>query len=315
MKQLLLSLLAVTFAGMVSAQIANCTELFFSEYVEGTGNNKALEIYNPTSQAISLNDYRMSRYDNGSTSPNYVSFPTGTTVPARGVLVVVLDKRDPNGTGNEVPVDPALQALADVFLCPVYTVNKMMYFNGNDAVTLEKFSNGAIVDMIGKIGQDPGNGWNDDEDAGFMQTEYWDPNHWTYNNTMIRKGSVKKGMENIPEFFNPSIEWDTVGVNVFANLRSHACDCNPQSVDQSSPQTVLVMYPNPVANSAITLQSSKTISKVEVFNVIGQHVLSVNYDGSMAKVQVDLKGMNSGLYIAKVLYTDNTSTTRKFQIR
>jgi hypothetical protein len=316
MKQLLLSLIALAFAGITTAQISPCTELFFSEYVEGTGNNKALEIYNPTNQPVSLNDYRMSRYDNGSTSPNYVSFPAGTTVPARGVLVVVLDKRDPNGTGNEVPVDPALQALADIFLCPVYTVNKMMYFNGNDAVSLERFSNGAIVDMIGKIGQDPGYGWNDDEDAGFMQTEFWDPNHWTYNNTMVRKRSVKKGMENIPASFNPSVEWDTLGVNVFDSLRSHTCDCNISNIQNpNSVQPLLVMYPNPVVNQAITLQSSKTIGRVEIFNVIGQHILTVNYDGSMAKVQVDLRGMNSGLYIAKVSYTDNTSTTRKFQIR
>jgi hypothetical protein len=301
---------------MAMAQITPCTELFFSEYVEGTGNNKALEIYNPTNSAISLNDYRMSRYDNGSTSANYVSFPAGTTVPARGVLVVVLDKRDPNGTGNEVPVDPALQALADVFLCPVYTVNKMMYFNGNDAVSLEKFSNGAIVDMIGKIGQDPGYGWNDDEDTGYMQTEFWDANHWTYNNTMIRKPTVRKGMENIPAFFNPAIEWDTVGVNVFTNLRSHTCDCTPSSIDNQNPaQALLIMYPNPAVNSSITLQSSKTIGKVEVYNVIGQHMLSVNYDGSMAKVQMDLKGLNNGLYVAKISYTDNTSTTRKFQIK
>jgi predicted extracellular nuclease len=51
----------------LSAQ-GNCTELFISEYVEGWSNNKALEIYNPTSQAINLSGYFVSRYSNGSTS-------------------------------------------------------------------------------------------------------------------------------------------------------------------------------------------------------------------------------------------------------
>ncbi|MEZ5197478.1 MAG: hypothetical protein R2764_14105 [Bacteroidales bacterium] len=34
----------------ISAQ----TDLFFSEYIEGSGNNKGVEIYNPTDQAIDL---------------------------------------------------------------------------------------------------------------------------------------------------------------------------------------------------------------------------------------------------------------------
>jgi len=33
------------------------TELFFSEYVEGSGNNKALEIYNGTSGSVDLSTY------------------------------------------------------------------------------------------------------------------------------------------------------------------------------------------------------------------------------------------------------------------
>ena len=46
----------------------DCSELFFSEYVEGSSNNKALEIYNPTTQAIDLGSYTIGRYSNGSAS-------------------------------------------------------------------------------------------------------------------------------------------------------------------------------------------------------------------------------------------------------
>ena len=45
---------------------AQCDELFISEYVEGSGNNKALEIYNPTASAIDLSGYRIERFSNGS---------------------------------------------------------------------------------------------------------------------------------------------------------------------------------------------------------------------------------------------------------
>ena len=40
-KNLLLAVAAFSTAGALSAQ---CNELFISEYVEGTGNNKAIEI-------------------------------------------------------------------------------------------------------------------------------------------------------------------------------------------------------------------------------------------------------------------------------
>ena len=36
-------------------------DLFFSEYVEGWANNKALEIYNPTPNTIDLSNYSISR--------------------------------------------------------------------------------------------------------------------------------------------------------------------------------------------------------------------------------------------------------------
>ena len=47
-----------------------CADLFFSEYVEGTGQSKALEIYNPTSSPINLGDYSIERYPNGLMTPS-----------------------------------------------------------------------------------------------------------------------------------------------------------------------------------------------------------------------------------------------------
>jgi hypothetical protein len=50
------------------AMFGQCDQLFISEYVEGYANNKALEIYNPTSEAILLSDYSVVRFSNGSTN-------------------------------------------------------------------------------------------------------------------------------------------------------------------------------------------------------------------------------------------------------
>ena len=54
-------LLLAAVAGAPPAHAAPPTELFFSEYVEGSSNNKALEIYNGTGDAIDLADRRLQR--------------------------------------------------------------------------------------------------------------------------------------------------------------------------------------------------------------------------------------------------------------
>ena len=46
-----------------------CEDLIISEYVEGTSNNKALEVHNPTPFDIDLTPYVMEVYNNGATEP------------------------------------------------------------------------------------------------------------------------------------------------------------------------------------------------------------------------------------------------------
>lgn len=78
---------------MASAQ---CDDLFFSEYVEGYANNKGLEIYNPTGQAVNLSDYAIARASNGSTAPasnQIISLPD-VMLESNDVFVVVVDLRD-----------------------------------------------------------------------------------------------------------------------------------------------------------------------------------------------------------------------------
>ena len=63
---------------------------------------------------------------------------------------------------------------------PDFGVSNTMYFNGNDAITLEKGSD--IIDIFGKVGENPGEAWGDENGA-------W----WTKDQTLIRKSSVMGG--------------------------------------------------------------------------------------------------------------------------
>lgn len=103
MQKLLLSICVVLLS---IGAFAQCDELFISGYVEGYGNNRALEIYNPTNAAIDLSAYSVGRFSNGDAAPNLFE---GIQLPADMIdpydtYTVVLDKRDSLGSGFETPV-------------------------------------------------------------------------------------------------------------------------------------------------------------------------------------------------------------------
>ena len=84
----------------------DCSDLFISKYVEGSYNNKALEIYNPTSNDITLDGaYDLVRYSNGAgesieSDIQYVQ-PLSGIVPAYGTFIALLDRQDSLGTGYD----------------------------------------------------------------------------------------------------------------------------------------------------------------------------------------------------------------------
>ena len=99
MRSLILSLsviLALTLpAAPVTASPAACAGLFISEYVEGSSNNKAIEIFNGTGQAVDLAGYTLEFYFNGAPTP-------GATISLAGALPDgdVLRRRRPRSCGR-----------------------------------------------------------------------------------------------------------------------------------------------------------------------------------------------------------------------
>lgn len=129
-------LLLVSAAGYAQS----CSELFFSEYLEGSSNNKAIEIYNPTSGTVNLSNYKIYRYNNGSPTPTDSLSPQGTLAPG-GVFVA----------GNSQAI-AAILAVSD-------TLHSITFYNGDDAMVLKNITTNTVLDIIGIIGVDPGTNW------------------------------------------------------------------------------------------------------------------------------------------------------------
>jgi hypothetical protein len=228
MKRILFSL-SIFSSLFIHAQ--DCGKIFISEYVEGWSNNKALEIYNPTSSSINLSEYFVARYSNGSTSATVAnSVQLSGTIAPYDVYVAVLDKQDPNGVGQEAPIWDSLKVRGNGFYSPVYNTSNAFYWNGNDAILLAKgtlpadptivinaanITNFAFIDIFGKIGQNPANetGSSANNDGAWSTT--WPHSTGlgalvTKDHSMIRKTTIKKGVTTQVAYFDPLLEWDTI---------------------------------------------------------------------------------------------------------
>ncbi len=300
MKKLLLSVFALTAYVSVNAQ---CNELFISEYVEGSGNDKAIEIYNPTNSPISLSGYTIARYSNGASTSGTggVTSLTGT-IAAHATFVLV------NGQTTGTPTSPAcsiaMQALANQ-LDGVYPAPT--YMNGNDAITLEK--NAVIVDIFGKIGEDPGVAWTDVAPyTGSLGT--W----WTKDHTLQRKQSVQQGVTVNPTFFNVTVEYDSLLNNTWTGLGNHTCSC-PTGINEIDNTISVAVYPNPADNNYFNISTSEAIETVEVYNVVGQQVMNQKGNKSVKAMKIETSNLVKGVYFVKVSFADNKSTVAKLTIK
>ena len=186
---LALSALAVVVANVGSGNAATPTELFFSEYIEGSSNNKALEIYNGTGSAVNLASgvYDVQMFFNGSTTAGLTIALTGTV--ANGDVYVV-----------------AQSAANATILAQADQTSGAGWFNGDDAVVLRK--NLVVVDSLGQTGFDPGTEWG----TGLTSTA---------DNTLRRKATISGGDVTANDVFDPASEWDGFATDTFGGLGSH----------------------------------------------------------------------------------------------
>jgi len=296
MKKTLL-LLSMLFTIGLNAQITDCSELFISEYIEGPGNNNAIEIYNPTNATIDLSGYSINRYGNGATSgPD--SWPLSGTITAGQAIAVGNGQLDSVWVSTywSLPVDPAFYSACGQHGSGIYPTP--FYFNGDDAMTLEKSGN--IIDIFGKVGEDPGGAWTDDASAGYTDANggTW----WTKRQTLVRKASVMQGVTQNPILFNPTLEYDSLPDATYTGMGSHTCDCSATGVNEID--VSYVMYPNPVnSGGAVAVNSNTKVKSIVVINILGEQIRFNN--------TINTTGFAKGTYIITIEFADGRFAKNK----
>lgn len=168
----------------------NASDLFFSYYIEGSGYNKAIAIYNGTGAAVDLSKYELRKQNNG-----VGSFKSDTLLRLSGMLAngktYVLAHK-----GAEAPI----ASQADK-LCGETTKDEktLLSFNGNDAIAL--YHSGIQIDLLG---------------------EKDNPKDWGKDVTLCRKATIGGPTRQ----FNWA-EWETHATNYCTNLNTHTTTSEP----------------------------------------------------------------------------------------
>ncbi len=230
----------VTFTAVVEAVPAG----FFTEYVEGTSNNKAIEIFNNSGSAIDFTagSYKVEVYANGSATATGTISLTGT-LAANDVYVIV------NSSASA-----GLKAYADL-------QSATLNFNGDDAVALK--SGTETLDVIGQIGSDPGTEW---VASGVS----------TLDKTIRRKATVTMGDAVGSDAFNPSVEWDVFAVDTFTDLGLPPSQANPTSGNYAN---VTISGPTTLTGN-LTVSGTLTISGANLNT--GSNSINLGSTGSIS---------------------------------
>ncbi|HCL38086.1 MAG TPA: DNA degradation protein EddB, partial [Marinobacter hydrocarbonoclasticus] len=130
------TLLAAAIGGLLASTTQ--ASLVISEYVEGSSNNKAIELLNTGNAVVDLAPWELQVFFNGSANPGQTFNLEGSIAPGSNFVFAHSD------------ADPAILAVAD-------QTTGAGLFNGDDAVLL--LNGGTVADSIGQVGTDPGSYW------------------------------------------------------------------------------------------------------------------------------------------------------------
>ncbi len=263
------------------------TDLFISEYVEGSSNNKAIELYNGTGSSIDLaaGSYVIQMYFNGSTT-------VGTTVTLTGTVA----------SGSTFVLAQSSASFAAQSY--VNQTNSGSWYNGDDVIILRKGgSSGTIVDVIGQLGFDPGVEWG----TGVISTA---------DNTLRRKSSVCQGDNNASDLFDPAVQFDGFAQDDFSGLGTHSNSCVSAGILLNPVALVFnTIAGTPSGQGSYTIQGNGLSTDINIIAPANFSISLVSGGPYAANLTVPFVTANAGPVTVYVVYnratvgSDNASIT------
>jgi hypothetical protein len=166
-------------------------QLLFTEYVEGSSNNKALEITNVGTGTADLSGCVLNIYTNGATTVFRSDPLSGTLAPGATLSLC------------NAAAESALLSRCD-------RGSSAIAFNGNDA--MELVCGGASIDVFGSIGP-----------THAVAAAWGTAPTVTADATLRRKCTVTMGDADGTDAFDPSVEWDGFANNTFDDIGMRVC--------------------------------------------------------------------------------------------
>ena len=192
--------------------------LMFSAYVEGTANNKAIEIYNPTSSAIDMAGYSVKLFTNGATTATNTNALSGVLNPGAHWVITHAS----SGAG--------LSAYSD-------QTGATTNFNGDDALQL--LQGDTVVDSFGQTGFLPSKAWVSGEVT-------------TLDRTLVRKSCVTD--TNPTDAFDPATEWAVHPIDTFDVLNTFTCGEVVAPTDPVAPTITPIADTAVIVDSPVSIQ-------------------------------------------------------------
>lgn len=198
--------LAPCYAALLAAFVATpaSADVIFSEYVEGTSNNKALELYNTGDSAVDLSQYKIVVYSNGKSDDKStrVFALSGTLKPKSVHVIAHTTMADTLGSRINQALD--------------------LNFNGDDAVVL--LAQEQVVDRFGQKDFLPANNaWTGASGAA------------SKDQTLRRRAAITKGDTAAETTFDVDLQWEAFPVNTFDGLGAHPGLANPGNGGNEGP--------------------------------------------------------------------------------
>lgn len=234
-------LLATSVAALLAGAGAAQADLMISEYVEGSGNNKALEFLNTSDSTVDLSAWEVQIYYNGSSTAGLTINLEGSVSPG-GNFVFASSQ-----------ADPAILTVSD-------QTSGAGLFNGDDAITL--LNGGVVTDSIGQIGFDPGSYWGSGDQRTQDQT--------------LRRREGAPADTNPFDSYDPTLYFDGFPINSFDDLGAANGPTDPDTDPQPDP---VDMTCGASVTAISTIQGNSDISPLNGQTVVVEAVVTGVFNG------------------------------------